>query len=143
MNLFIFAIFCSTTALAYTADFLLRSDEILTYESGRVLISENGQYRLNLQSDGNLVVYNVPTGHHVWDTYTHDSGATKAWMRPDGDLWLMKGSEIKWRSLTRWPGSYLKLENDGKLVIYKPNSIFPMWINTVGIVWTPWGTEKK
>ena len=137
MNLFIFAIFCSTAALASAADYLLRSSEILTYESGRVLISENGQYRLNLQSDGNLVVYNVPTGHHVWDTQTDGSGATEAWMRSDGELWLMKGDDIKWRSLTGSAGNYLKLENDGNLVIYRRNSSFPMWTAFGGLMRLP------
>jgi hypothetical protein len=134
MNLFIFAI-ALASAVGYTrgADSLLGS-ETLTFESERKLFSENGQYRLDLQSDGNLVVYNVPTGHHVWNTQTDGSGANEAWMRPEGELWLMKGGEMKWRSFTQSPGAYLKLENDGNLVIYRRKPEMPIWSAFTGLI---------
>ena len=77
MNFFIFAIFSSIAALAsaqtyvpYTNQEWLVSGYQITYESGQKMFSANGQYRLDLQADGNLVVYNVPTGHHVWSSGT-------------------------------------------------------------------------
>jgi len=85
----------------------------------------SGQYQLIMQTDGNLVVYEDPSGAHtpLWATGTWGSGATTAKLRLDGTLVLMNSAgQTVWYSA--WPGwraaAFLALREDGNLVVYEP-----------------------
>jgi hypothetical protein len=136
MNFFIFAIFCSVAALAFAQDVLLPGDQ-MDFVNGKKLFSADGRFRLDMQTDGNLVIYNVGTGNHVWGTKTSGSGANKAVMQRDGQFRLYnQAGEIKWSSYTGDSGSYVKMQNDGNLVIYSPKG-YPVWAAATG-----WGSTK-
>ena len=92
-------------------------------------LSPNRQWRLVMQGDGNLVIYNVATGKYKWSTCTGCSGATRAVMQQDGLLCLYSDAgELKWNSYTRDAGSVLRLKDDGVLAI----------VNKIG--WTVWNS---
>lgn len=69
----------------------LRPDQSLFSANNDTLVSNNGQYRLVMQSDGNLVLYDQ-NNSALWATGT------------DGN-----------------PGSFLVIQDDGNVVVYKPN----------------------
>ncbi|HYX71651.1 MAG TPA: hypothetical protein VE732_02695 [Nitrososphaera sp.] len=92
--------------------------------------SPNQQYRLQMQRDGNLVVYRVTTDPWtpVWASNTRKSGAVIAIMQGDGNFVLYdeqmgrKGKGAEWATGTNPnPGAFLALQNDGNLVIYRGN----------------------
>lgn len=89
------------------------------------LVSPNGDSHLDMQSDGNLVLYTMQ-GQWLWQTYTHDTAGTVVFMQGDGNLVLRDiptGNAI-WNSSTGGhPNSayYLSLQNDDNLVIYGPS----------------------
>jgi hypothetical protein len=88
---------------------------ILRYQA---LQSTNGQYSLEMQGDGNLVLYG-PSGV-LWYSNTHDTQAAYLIMQGDGNLVLydMMGN-VQWMTGTASsPGSKLVLQNDGNLCIY-------------------------
>lgn len=100
---------------------------------GQQLVSENGWYRLKMQSDGNLVLYSKAqnfTGPDIenyniaiWNTGTYGSGATYAHFQSDGNFVLYDSSNTAvWfsnnGSYPQYAGKRLVLENNGNLVIY-------------------------
>jgi hypothetical protein len=96
---------------------MLRADEYLT--------SHNRQYRLVLQRDGNLVLYDARR-HPLWASNTEGQRVERCVMQNDGNLVLYhrRGHPV-WASNTAGkPGSYLLLQNDGNLVIYQPQAIW-------------------
>jgi hypothetical protein len=118
MNFFIFAIFCSIAALAFAQDTLPPGTQ-LDLNNGQKLFSADGRFRLDMQSDGNLVMYTVEGGGYRWSTGTAGSGADKAVMQQDGQFCLYnRVGELKWSTYTRDAQSVLKLQNDGNLVVY-------------------------
>lgn len=57
--------------------------------SGQSLYSAGGFTRLTLQTDGNLVIYQVSTGKAVWASQTNDNKAKSLYFQPgDGNLVL-------------------------------------------------------
>jgi GH25 family lysozyme M1 (1,4-beta-N-acetylmuramidase) len=97
------------------------------FYGGQQLASENKQYTMNMQVDGNLVVYGngralwstATSGHPgatvvmqtdgnfvlydanqraLWSTGTSGSGATKITMQSDGDLAVLQGTTVKWHN---------------------------------------------
>ncbi len=96
------------------------------------LSSENQEYYLVLQDDGNLCVYKRKNdGNHtfVWGTMTSNKGANKLTLQQDGNLVLYAaGNNALWSTETmstfnrKYASSEFKpvrlvLENDGKLVL--------------------------
>ena len=101
-----------------TRDKLLPGEEL---KRGDDLISENGQYRLILQRDGNLVLYG-PRERPLWSSDTEGIPVEKCIMQRDGNLvlYLPTGQRV-WASYTHgYPPPFLWLQNDGNLVIYQP-----------------------
>jgi len=93
----------------------------------QMLASCNGAYVLNMQDDGNLVLYNA--GKAVWASETGGSGADKAAMQSDGNfvLYTSAGS-VAWFSGTAGnPGAYLSVQNDGDLAVVSTSG---------GILWS-------
>jgi YD repeat-containing protein len=85
---------------------------------GQQLFSPNKQYRLILQSDSNLVLYDS-TNRALWSTSTHGTGVTHATMQTDGNFVLYAGSVAKFDTRTHGSSaSQLIVQNDGNVVIY-------------------------
>ncbi|HLJ26855.1 MAG TPA: hypothetical protein VKY85_09110 [Candidatus Angelobacter sp.] len=94
------------------------------------LLSDNGQYKAIMQTDGNFVIYkaNAP----VWASNTvRGNGTYFAVMQTDGNLVLYLGTPQHqgapyWASNTvQGPGTYLlTLQNDGSLALYRGASIW-------------------
>lgn len=87
------------------------------------LTSPNGQYTLEMQGDGNLVIYKP--GHiSVWATNTNASANEGAYavMQADGNFVLYKpGGASIWASNTQGrAGAYIRMQDDCNLVIYLP-----------------------
>jgi len=96
------------------------------------ITSDDGRFRLIMQSDGNLVVYRNSDNRALWATGTQGTDVHHAIMQTDGDLVLYHvNSAPAWATNTTGkPGSFLVIQNDGNLVIYQP--IVPIWTsNTV------------
>lgn len=117
----------SPTAHAVTAD---KTDDKLT--AGEILKpnesvkSENGQYKLIQQVQGNLVLYG-PGNKALWGTPT--SGTTAyATMQREGNLVIYNASnQPLWGTNTAGnPGAYLEVQDDGNLVIYSASNEF-LW----------------
>lgn len=91
---------------------------------GESVSSPSGSFRLIMQGDGNLVVYNA-AGRAIWATMTFVPGSYLAAQR-DGNLVLYDpyGSPV-WATMTvRW-GAYTKMQDDGNLVVYSSGG--PLW----------------
>lgn len=97
-------------------DNLLRPGEML--RPGQLRRSTDRRYRLEMQRDGNLVLYK--SSKALWSTKT--TGAKKgafALMQDDGNFVVYNAANKPvWHSRTATPGSFLAVQNDGNVVIY-------------------------
>jgi surface antigen len=85
---------------------------------GQQLVSPNGQYRLVLQSDGNLVVYQQGSGA-IWASRTVGSGVDRLVMQGDNNLVMYQGSTARWNTATVGTGARaLRMQDDGNVVLY-------------------------
>lgn len=87
---------------------------------GQSLWSDNGLYRLTMQSDCNLVLY-APNA--IWSSNTYNGGTyCNAAMQTDGNFVVYNGTRALWESHT-WghPGAYVEMQNDRNLVVYDQN----------------------
>ncbi|KAL5698539.1 hypothetical protein ACHQM5_029565 [Ranunculus cassubicifolius] len=88
----------------------------------------NGAYRLTMQTDCNLVIYD--NGNPIWATNTAGRGnGCSVVMRDNGDLALyLSNNQPIWLSNTARgiAGYYLVLQSDRNLVIYAPGGT-PIW----------------
>jgi hypothetical protein len=102
---------------------ILSSEERLM--PGGSIFSDNGQYRLTLQSDGNLVMYRNDNAV-TWHSHTSGRQVSYASMQADGNFVLYDASaQAVWNSRTsNNPGAVLSIQDDGNLVIYKPQAIW-------------------
>ncbi len=111
----------------YASDKLIGRYNQVIYKNGSIK-SQNNQYRLTLQGDGNLVLYKVSNNRALWATNTVNSGANKLIMQSDGNLVLYRSNNtVVWASGTQFNGAsipyqkkgdYVIIQNDGNLVIY-------------------------
>ena len=87
---------------------------------GAALESPNKRFRLDMQSDGNLVLYKEPEHRPIWHTNTVGKGGFRANLQHDGNFVVCTESSVPiWNSRTQDIGSkYLKVQDDGNLVIY-------------------------
>ena len=88
------------------------------------LQSDNKQYKLILQSDGNVVLYNQQS-QAIWATNTKGLIQPREFiMQTDGNLVLYDtNGKPKWASNTdNNPGAFLNVQNDGNLVVYRAGS---------------------
>lgn len=93
----------------------LSSGQQLT--AGQSITSPAGQYRLTMQSDGNLVEYFE--GRPLWASNTAGNADAYVIMQGDGNLVVYDSSGALWASNTGGnPGAYLNLQDDANLVLY-------------------------
>lgn len=90
------------------------------------LISNSQEFRLDLQGDGNLVVYDN-NENALWASGTNGQPAAMLVMQDDGDLVLYDTNEnALWASGTQGhPCSWVVMQDDGNLVIYQTDQ--PIW----------------
>jgi frataxin-like iron-binding protein CyaY len=93
------------------------------------ITSTNGCFRLQMQNDGNLVLYRSSNSQAIWSTNTPRSCSNRACMQGDGNFVLYNCfNRATWASQTpKNEGSTLKIQNDGNLVVYAFNSNRPIW----------------
>lgn len=90
-------------------------------EKGWQLYSPNRQYRLDMQSDGNLVLYATSSKRAIW--YTRTQGNPDAYLKfqSDGNLVVYSAAnKALWASHSVRKGGYYEMDvqNDGNLVQY-------------------------
>ena len=98
-----------------------------TLLSGQSLVSPNGKFKLDMQGDGNLVLYGA--GLVLWDSGTLNDASDYATMQGDGNFVIYKSNRPIWSSGTdnSARGAYrLTVQNDGDVVIYSPANK-PLW----------------
>ena len=100
---------------------------------GGALSSNNGQYRLTYQGDGNLVLYDTLAGTALWSTSTFGTAPGYALMQTDGNFVVYDEDGVaQWASTTAGnPGAYLSVNDDGNLVIYGSDGQ-PVWTRYAG-----------
>jgi len=89
--------------------------------TGSHLVSANGRYDLDMQRDGNLVLYSG--SHALWKSDTADHAGDYATMQGDGNFVIYQGQRAIWSSGTSRGGNsrfYLLLQNDGNMAIFSP-----------------------
>jgi hypothetical protein len=103
-----------TSSLVVEADGALRSVGALG--NNETLTSADGRFRLVMQADGNLVLYQY--GQALWASGTN--GARSARMQADGNFVLYDAANrAVWASHSAGhPGARLVLQDDGNLVVY-------------------------
>ena len=108
-----------------TIDSLSLNQELNTNDR---LTSQNQQYILVMQGDGNLVLRNTVAGDALWSTRTNGKGAVRFRLQGDGNLVLRTSKgDVVWSSGTFGKGAVkLTLQNDGNLVLRTAQTT-PVW----------------
>lgn len=104
--------------------------KVLVLNVDKSITSPDGRFRLLMQGDGNLVLYEGNSA--LWSSQTNGSGASLAAFGLDCRLAVYAGGVAQWSSgATANTGCNLALQNDGNLVIYSPSSS-PVWASNTG-----------
>lgn len=100
-------------------DTLKVGEQLYTNEQ---LTSSNGGFRLIMQGDGNLVLYQK-NGTPRWASGTQGSGAIRVFMQGDGNLVMYRPGSVAVRSTCTQGSKAVRLvmQNDGNLVLYRAN----------------------
>jgi hypothetical protein len=115
---------------------LLRAGQSLSV--GQMLVSQNDNFQLVLQTDGNLVLSQRFPNVVLWTSQTAGQPSAVLTMQTDGNLVLYDQAtppNVLWSSQTNghegaFPfGPYLLLQNDGNLVVYTE---IPCWSAETG-----------
>jgi hypothetical protein len=87
---------------------------------GESLVSENGNYRLVYQGDGNLVIYSPRRA--IWQSKTAGRSPGFFAVQGDGNLVIYgKTGQVYWSSQSQNKGGdKLYMQGDGSLVLYTP-----------------------
>lgn len=106
------------SAIAASSSYRLREGQQLTV--GESIRSQNGQAKLLLQSDGNLVIYSL--GVPLWNTKTVGSGAKRLVLQGDGNLVLYaSGGRPVWHTRTGGTdASEFRIEDYGLIKLVNP-----------------------
>jgi surface antigen len=110
-----------------TSSSVLRAGETLAGASSQFLRSPNGQFRLVMQADGNLVLYG-PGNSVRWSTRTSGTTRPRLTVQPDGNLVVYDGGNTpRWTTATRgFTDPTLTLQDDGNAVLTAPGW-GPVW----------------
>ena len=103
-------------------------------KSGSWLASSNGEYRLVMRADGNLVLYWA--GRPMWASNTAKHPGAVLAMQADGNLVVYQGNRPIWSSGTGRGGNalyYLSLPDNGNVTIYSP-ARKPVWVTNTALV---------
>lgn len=115
-----------------TAGFSDRRTSGQSLTTNQELRSPNGWYRLVMQADGNLCLYDKG-GKFRWGTGTSGSGAVRMTMQTDGNLVLYTAANAPVWSLedeiTIVSGSYVVLQDNGNLVLRNPSNV-GLWFSS-------------
>lgn len=86
--------------------------------AGQTLVSCDGRYTLNMQLDGNLVIYDVNTP--IWASGTVNTPAAEALLRADGNFVVYaRDAGVLWQSASSTVKDVAAyLQSDGNFVIY-------------------------
>lgn len=97
----------------------------------QMILSPNKNFKLVMQSDGNLVVYQTIDQKPLWASGTMNSGAIVARMQLDGNFVLYNANNAsKWATNTNGhPGAILTLLDTADLVVYTS-------ITNLTVLWT-------
>ncbi len=96
---------------------------------GTEILSNNGAYRLAMQTDGNLVLYQGPQNDKpVWDSKTYGKPALGLYMQTDGNLVIYdKNGLPTWSTSTHGnPGAWAFIQDDANFVVYTKATV-PLW----------------
>jgi hypothetical protein len=92
------------------------------------LFSNNGWFRLVMQTDGNLVLYRTQVGWPLWASNTAGQPVSQAVMGADGNF--VAATPVgtpRWASGTSgYPGAWVVMQDDGNLVVYDAANV-PRW----------------
>jgi hypothetical protein len=96
--------------------------------NGQSLHACDGVHHLDMQTDGNLVLYHDGYGA-LWSTGTQGTSGYAAKMQSDGNFVLYDHySQALWNSGTQGhPGASLWVQPDGNLVIYPSGGGAALW----------------
>jgi hypothetical protein len=99
-------------------------------EKGDFLTSPNNLYTLNMQDDGNLVLYDLNLGQGaIWASNTYNMAVSKAVMESDGNFVIYGCPDPIWATNTNYQdGAFIVLQDDGGLVIYGTT---PIWASNI------------
>lgn len=109
----------------------------VTLTAGQELIadqyvpSNNGEYMLVMQEDGNLVFYNASNGTPLWASNTAGNPGSYLAVQNDGNsvVYNANGTPL-WASNTAGnPGTNLTVQDDGNVVVYNASGT-PLWKST-------------
>jgi Peptidase family M23 len=106
---------------------------------GSSVKSNNQCFRLDAQTDGNLVIYKQSNGQALWDTKTYGRNVKQTIFQSDGNLVIYNTSNNPvWAFGTdRRGAANLYMQDDGNLVIYNSQNQ-PLWAsNTVSSCGNP------
>lgn len=109
--------------------------------------SPSGQFRLQFQVEGNLVLLSLPDETVLWASGPGGDGGDTLIMQEDGNLVIYDGGIFgtpTWSSETAAEGNenaYLVLQNDGNLVIYTPVGLQPLGVFTIPPDWADGSIE--
>jgi YD repeat-containing protein len=108
------------------------------------IVSANGRYQLVMQPDGNLVTYDLQNNRKaMWNAGTlNNSGARFSFQGSDGNLVIYKSDGTGlWNAGTQndaeSKNGFLRLQNDGNLVLYNASGSRAIWSSGVGDIMRP------
>ena len=91
-----------------------------TLNGGQYLTAKNGEYRLVMQHDGNLVLYRTKNTVALWHSRTNGNPGARAVMQGDGNVvvYSTDNRPLFNTGTQNHPGSRLEVQTDGNVVIY-------------------------
>ncbi|MVN86229.1 hypothetical protein GO986_05570 [Deinococcus sp. HMF7620] len=93
--------------------------------NGDSVLSNNGQYRLAMQADGNLVLYSASGSPRIIPTGTYGKPVHRLIMQSDGNLVIYgTGNQALWATNTSGrAGAWLAIEDGGALVLWHGSQV--------------------
>lgn len=105
-----------------------------TIKTGEYMKSSDWRYYIDMQTDGNLVLYTAGRAQAVWSSNTAGKGGKYVVMQADGNLVMYGDKGAVWSSETAGRSGLTSaiLQDDGNLVLYKTTSNAIWSSNTAG-----------
>jgi hypothetical protein len=93
---------------------------------GQRLVANGCLSRLEMQSDGNLVLYDLSSGRALWTSNTVGRNGYTI-MQSDGNLVMYNWNNVPFWSTNTWGhnGGHLVMQDDANLVVYHNST--PLW----------------